>query len=97
MAPGSGLWTVPHLATPPRLQVIHCRWAMLGAAGCIAPEVLGAAQPYFPEASNMVWFRTGVIPPSGNPHAYWTDSVSLFWVEAIAMNFAELKRLQDYK
>jgi hypothetical protein len=28
---------------------------------------------------------------------YWTDSMSLFFIEIIAMNFAELKRLQDYR
>lgn len=70
---------------------------MLGAAGCIAPEVLGKVQPFFPEATNLEWFKSGVIPPAGNYDGYWTDSWSLFYVEAIAMNFAELKRLQDYR
>merc|ERR1719217_241787 len=75
---------------------MHCRWAMLGAAGCIAPEIMGATGA-IPDATNIVWFRSGVIPPSGNPDIYWTDSMSLFFVQAIAMNFAELKRLQDFK
>ena len=70
---------------------------MLGAAGCIAPEVLAQFQPGFPEANNVAWFASGVIPPAGAYKGYWTDSMSLFFVEAIAMNFAELKRLQDFK
>jgi len=78
-------------------EVIHCRWAMLGAAGCIAPEVLGVADPNFPVATNIVWFKSGVIPPAGTYTGYWTDPMSLFFIEAIAMNFAELKRLQDFK
>lgn len=70
---------------------------MLGAAGCIAPEVMSIAQPGYPAATNIDWWATGVIPPAGSPDIYWTDSMSLFYVEAIAMNFAELKRLQDFK
>lgn len=77
-------------------EVIHCRWAMLGAAGCIAPEIMGSLQPNFPEATQIAWFRSGVIPPAGSA-TYWTDTMSLFFIEAIAMNFAELKRLQDFK
>jgi hypothetical protein len=41
-----------------------------------------------------VWFRSGVIPPAGQSQQYWTDPYSLFWIEAILMNFAELKRWQ---
>ena len=70
---------------------------MLGAAGCIAPEVLAKFQPGFPEATNVLWFESGVIPPAGSYTGYWTDSMSLFFIEAIAMNFAELKRLQDFR
>eukprot|EP00195_Chlamydomonas_chlamydogama_P016298 CAMPEP_0202898972 /NCGR_PEP_ID=MMETSP1392-20130828/7340_1 /ASSEMBLY_ACC=CAM_ASM_000868 /TAXON_ID=225041 /ORGANISM="Chlamydomonas chlamydogama, Strain SAG 11-48b" /LENGTH=273 /DNA_ID=CAMNT_0049585047 /DNA_START=65 /DNA_END=886 /DNA_ORIENTATION=+ len=77
-------------------EVIHCRWAMLGAAGCIAPEILGKMGA-IPDATNIVWYRSGVIPPAGTYDNYWTDSMSLFYVEAVAMNFAELKRLQDYR
>lgn len=36
-------------------------------------------------------------PPAGTDYSYWADNYTLFYLEAIAMNFAELKRLQDYK
>lgn len=41
------------------MQVIHARWAMLGAAGCIAPEILGKAG-VIPAETAVDWFRTGV-------------------------------------
>lgn len=70
---------------------------MLGAAGCIAPEILGKSG-LIPEATNIEWFRTGVYPPAGVPKdLYWTDPFSLFWIEVIAVQFAELKRWQDFR
>jgi hypothetical protein len=76
------------------LQVIHCRWAMLGAAGCITPEILSAAG-VIPEVP--LWYRSGVMPFAGVYDGYWTDPFSLFYIEVIAIQFAELKRLQDYR
>ena len=72
------------------------RWAMLGAAGCIAPEILGKAG-FIPEATSLTWFSSGVFPPAGDYDSYWTDNYSLFFVEIIAQQFAELRRLQDYR
>lgn len=77
-------------------EVIHCRWAMLGAAGLIGPEILAKAG-VIPEQTGLRWFETGVIPPAGTFNNYWTDPWSLFWIEVIAMQFAELRRLQDYR
>mmetsp|Transcript_32626 Transcript_32626/g.77389 ORF Transcript_32626/g.77389 Transcript_32626/m.77389 type:complete len:282 (-) Transcript_32626:54-899(-) len=78
-------------------EVIHGRWAMLGAAGCIAPEILGAAGVIPPE-TGLVWFKSGVILPAGAPkELYWTNSFNLFWLEVVAMQFAELRRLQDWR
>ncbi len=82
--------------TLPRMQVIHCRWAMLGAAGCIAPEILGSVGAT-PAATNVVWFQSGVIPPAGTYEGYWADPYTLFFIEVVAMQFAELKRLQDFR
>jgi len=76
-------------------EVIHARWAMLGAAGCIAPEFLGKAG-MIPESTGLVWFKSGVIPPQGS-FDYWCDPFTLFTVEVILMSFAEHRRIQDYR
>lgn len=76
-------------------ELIHARWAMLGAAGCIAPEILGKAG-VIPESTGLVWFKSGVIPPLGE-YNYWCDPFSLFFGEVVLMHFAELRRYQDWK
>jgi len=77
-------------------EVIHCRFAMLGAAGCIAPEAL-AAWGLTPSETGMPWFASGLIPPLGVYDGYWTDPWSLFLIEIVLIQFAELKRLQDFR
>jgi len=46
----------------PYAELINGRWAMLGASGMIAPEILGAAGA-IPSETGLVWFKSGVIPP----------------------------------
>ena len=44
-------------------------------------------------ASQVLWWKSGLIPPIGTyQKGYWMDPFSLFWVEIILMQFAELKR-----
>lgn len=81
-------------ACPPYRAVIHGRWAMLGVAGLVAPEILGGAG-LIPESTGLVWFKSGAIPPQGT-FDYWADPVTIFWVNMVLMNFAEVKRGQDY-
>ncbi len=87
-------------------EVFNGRWAMLGVAGSFAPEFL-AANGIIPQTPEEVtWFKTGVIPPAGTYNGtafspdnkgYWLDPYSLFFIEVIAFQFAELRRLQDYR
>ena len=75
-------------------EVIHGRWTMLGVAGIVAPEVLGGAG-IIPADTGLVWFKSGAIPPQGT-FDYWADPTTIFWVNMCLMNFAEIKRGQDY-
>lgn len=66
-------------------------------AGIVAPSILSYAGliPQAPE--EVIWFRTGVIPPAGTYDKYWADPYTLFFLEVIAFQFAELRRWQDYR
>ena len=44
-----------------------------------------------------MWYKSGVIPPAGTYDGYWTDPYTLFLIEIVAMQFAELRRLQDFR
>ena len=68
----------------------------LAGAGMIAPEILASAGVIPQTPAEVTWFRTGVIQPAGT-YQYWTDPYSLFFLEVIAMQFAELKRWQDFR
>jgi light-harvesting complex I chlorophyll a/b binding protein 3 len=78
----------------PYAELINGRFAMLGAAGAIAPENLGKLG-LIPQETAIPWFRSGVFPPAGGYH-YWADSYTLFFLEMALMGFAEHRRAQDY-
>eukprot|EP00271_Cylindrocystis_brebissonii_P010291 TRINITY_DN26448_c0_g1_i1.p1 TRINITY_DN26448_c0_g1~~TRINITY_DN26448_c0_g1_i1.p1 ORF type:complete len:279 (+),score=58.84 TRINITY_DN26448_c0_g1_i1:142-978(+) len=75
-------------------ELINGRWAMLGAAGMVAPELLGKLG-LIPASTGVVWFKSGVIPPLGS-YNYWADAYALFILEVVLVAFAEHRRAQDY-
>nr|AAX76906.1 chloroplast Tidi [Dunaliella salina] len=87
-------------------EVIHGRWAMLGAAGALSPEVLGKAG-VIPKETGLTWFQAGGLDSSSNliavpftgpiPFQYWTDQYTLLFTMLVAMGFAETRRWQEYK
>jgi len=76
-------------------EIINGRWAMLGAAGMIAPEILGKVG-VIPKETGLVWFRSGVIPPLGT-YDYWADSKALFVLEILLVAFVEYRRGRDFR
>ncbi|KAL2455876.1 photosystem I light harvesting complex protein [Forsythia ovata] len=65
-------------------EIVHCRWAMLGAAGIFIPEFLTKIGIL----NTPSWYTAG-------EQEYFTDTTTLFVIELILIGWAEGRRWAD--
>ncbi|KAH0468010.1 hypothetical protein IEQ34_003043 [Dendrobium chrysotoxum] len=65
-------------------ELVHCRWAMLGAAGIFIPEFLTKIGIL----NTPSWYSAGELD-------YFTDTTTLFIIELILIGWAEGRRWAD--
>ena len=69
-------------------ELVHARFAMIGAAGVLVPELLKGAGMGGPAAA-VAWYDHAQFEYYASPRA-------LFGVQILLFAFVEMRRLQDY-
>ena len=78
-----------NLAWYQQAELIHARFAMLAAAGAVAPSLFGSVVSW--PGAGVEWYDMGTYD------GYWCDTNTLLTVQFLFMGWAETRRFMDLK